>query len=280
MRRFALFLIAMATCLLPTAAAYAQIGVTLEFQRRAYIQYERIVAKVTLRNFGGQSVLFGTEDKLKGNLKFEIRDRDKKTIASLDPEAKLLDGILLQPGESEEILVALDHQYSMSKTGRYEVKAFVEHVSLPSAYESEPKTIDVSPGVTEWSAKVGLPDFMIDPDNPDQERDRTYRVSSMLINGRKYLYVIIEDTKMIYSMRAAGNILNGEKVTAEIDNLGRLHLMIPQMNREFRYVVTSLDGDLGEDVFYSGKQSVPKLIRDQKTGRIYVAGGTLVAETR
>ena len=280
MRRFILLLIAMAACLLPTAAAYAQVGVTLDFQRRNYIQYERVVAKVTLRNFGGQNLLFGTEDKLKGNLKFEIRDRDKKVIANIDPDARLLDGILLQPGESEELLVMLDHHYALGKAGTYEVRAFVEHASLPIAYESESKTINISTGVTEWSAKVGLPDYMLDPDNPKQELERTYRVASIEVGGRKYLYVIVEDTQYVYSMRAAGNILSGEKVIAEIDNLGRLHLMIPQMNREFHYIVTSLDGDLGEDAVYSAKQSVPKLIRDKNTGRIYVAGGTLIPATK
>ncbi|MFW6367410.1 MAG: hypothetical protein ACOC0L_01970, partial [bacterium] len=68
--RFVLFLI----CAL-AANLHAQLGVKLDLDREHYILYEPIQATIQLRNYAGNTLVFGTEDaaeEVGGYLKFEV----------------------------------------------------------------------------------------------------------------------------------------------------------------------------------------------------------------
>ncbi|MDY4162467.1 MAG: hypothetical protein SOX97_02655, partial [Sutterella sp.] len=52
--------------------AGAQVSMELQLNRSVYMQYEPIFAKLKLRNYSGQPLVFGVADELKGELLFEV----------------------------------------------------------------------------------------------------------------------------------------------------------------------------------------------------------------
>lgn len=272
LKRVLLLLFVLIFAWLP-ATVYGQIGVKLEFKKRAYLQHETVVAKVTLRNDSGNPILFGQDEQLQGDLKFNILDSGKRTVKPKNPDFRILENVLLQPGEMQEVFVILNNYYNITKTGTYEVTAYITHPQLKTDYESQRQNFEVSDGVTEWSKNVGLPSFMVDADNPRQDQTRTIKVVSLLDYGRKNLYVTIEDKDYIYSVLSLSGILGEEKFTAEVDNLGRLHILIPVASKEYRYYVVTLNGDIDEEATYAAINSAPVLARDPQAGRVYIVGG-------
>ena len=267
---FLLFLLIL-SCLPLTS--YGQIGVKLEFKKRAYLQYETVVAKVTLRNDSGNPILFGQDEQLRGDLKFHILDGNKRTVRAKDPDVRILENVMLQPGETQEVFIVLNNYYNIAGLGNYTATAYITHPSLNSDYESSRQNFEVSQGVTEWSKNVGLPSFMLDRDNPEQDDTRTVKIVSLMDYGRKNLYVTVEDKDYVYSVLALGGILGEEKCTAEVDNLGRLHILVPVASKEYRYFVITLNGDVDEEASYVAVNSVPVLARDPQSARVYIVGG-------
>lgn len=253
--------------------SYGQVGVKLELKKRVYLQYETVVAKVTLRNDSGNPVLFGQAEQLRGDLKFHILDGNKRTVRANDPDARILENVLLQPGETQEVFVILNNYYNIAKLGNYTVTAYITHPSLNSDYESQRQNFEVSQGVTEWSKKVGLPSFMLDEAKDGQDDSRTVKIVSLMDYGRKNIYVTVEDKDYVYSVLSLGGILGEEKCTAEVDNLGRLHILVPVASKEYRYFIVTLNGDIDEESSYIAVNSVPVLARDPQAGRVYIVGG-------
>ncbi len=258
---------------LPCASLFAQIGVSLDFQKREFLCYEPVIAKVTLRNDSGQTVIFGSNEQFRGDLKFEILDRSKRILPLIDPEVRMVDGIVMRPGESQDVFVYLNRFYDMSRPNRYDVKCIVSHSSQSKSYESNPKYLEVSPGVTEWKRTLGVPSFMLDQDNPDQDKLRSFTVLSLQNNGRKNLYLAVEDAHFVYSVRSICTVMGNENFSAEIDNLSRLHMLIPVMPKEFKYIVVTLSGDVDQESIYNSTNTIPVLARDPQSGRVYVVGG-------
>ncbi|MDD4817044.1 MAG: hypothetical protein PHI85_03640 [Victivallaceae bacterium] len=268
-----LFVLTLLLAALPFASLFAQIGVTLDFQKREFLRYEPVIAKVTLRNDSGQTIVFGSGEDFRGDLKFEILDRSKRILPLIDPGVRMVDGIVMRPGESQDVFVYLNRFYDLSSPNRYDIKCVVSHTSQAKSYESNPKYLEVSPGVTEWKRTVGVPGFMLEADKPSQDRLRSFTVLSLQNNGRKNLYVAVEDDHFVYSVRSICTIMGNENFSAEIDNLSRLHLLIPIMPKEFKYIVIAMSGDVDRESIYNSTNTIPVLARDPQSGRVYVVGG-------
>ena len=46
-----------------TTALHAQIGMTISAQHERYLRYERIQMKLLLRNYSGNTLIFGKDEK-------------------------------------------------------------------------------------------------------------------------------------------------------------------------------------------------------------------------
>lgn len=258
--------------LCPMFYSYGQVHLKLEFQKRIYLQNETVVAKVSLRNDSGQNLAFGSDEQLKGGLKFEIVDRSKGVAKSI-AAGNIMEGLILESGKTQDIYVKLNQHYDLSRENRYNVKAYIEHPMLEKSYESNIKVMEVSKGVVEWRRKVGLPSFMRESVEPDAERSRQYKILSLMNQGRKNIYVSLEDTVYLYAMYHLCVMLGSETFQAEVDHLGRLHILAPYAPKEFRYFVVTLDGDLETDAFYRSTSTTPIMARDAGSGRVYLVGG-------
>ena len=73
---------------------FGQIAMKLEMNRAAYLQYERIFARLTLRNDSGQIIVFGKDPKLNGVIHFEFTDHLNKKYSDFARIYALFDSFL------------------------------------------------------------------------------------------------------------------------------------------------------------------------------------------
>ncbi len=256
----------------PFFPASAQIGMKLEFQKRMYLQHEPVVAKVTLRNDSGQTLAFGEDENLRGELKFEILDRNQRVAKELSAD-RIMAGMIIKAGEENSIYVNLNLYYDLTDENRYDIRAYIKHPMMTKNYESNHKVVEVSKGVVEWSRKVGLPTYMLDPKKPKMDKSRMFKIITLMNMGRKQLYVTLEDNSYFYAVSSICTVLGQEDFVTEIDHLGRLHLLVPIAPKEFKYIVMDLNGELETDTFYRTTNTSPVMARDPNSGRVYLVGG-------
>ncbi|WP_176015145.1 hypothetical protein [Victivallis sp. Marseille-Q1083] len=281
MKRLILSLFCLAALLMPMLSQ-AQVALELKLNRRNFLRYEPIIATVLMRNDSAQPLVFGDDPRLKGELKFEILDRERQPIASTLTDYSLA-GLILRAGETKEIKLQLDKYYKLDKSGIYRGHVYITHPSLTAAFQSKDVIFEVTPGVPVWEITVGVPD--LDEENkPAAERskvkNRTFRIVSLMESSDKYYYLIVEDAKMIYAIHCLGQALAEERFQANVDMFSNLHILLPLTPKIFRYFIYNIDGRLTATAVYRSSNSVPSLFRNPENGSVQVLGGELVEDAK
>ena len=249
----------------------ARVGIDVTLNRRVYMQYERILACVTMRNNSGRPLLFGTDPELQGFLMFDIRD-SKNRLAPKRKNAEIsVTGLLLQPGEVRRMIFRLDNYYDISARGSYRVHAYVSHNLLKDEFRSKDAFFEIERGHVVWTHTVGLPD--LGDKKSGKYEERTYSVRELKTKGDLSYYLFVEDNKQVYCVSRIGQVFGFEKFQAEVDHLSRLHLLLPISARVFHYLAFNAAGERLESTFWRISDSIPGLFRDVKTGRVRRVGG-------
>ncbi len=257
-------------------AAYAQMSVGMKLNRDTFIQYEPVYAQVTIRNDSGQTLVFGGESALQGQLNFEITDPlgQQLRMELSSPEQNPLRGVILKSGQQESYVVALHKYFKMERVGNYRVNAWVSHSKLKEEYFSKTLTFEVSPGILIWSKNVGLPDFSGElNDSGRKTEERTYELRLLQSNSERSVFLVIRDESMVYALIPLGMALGQEKIRCDVDGFARLHMLVPLSPKIFQYHLITPQGTSEENHIYRTAATVPMLVRDPESGRITVAGG-------
>ena len=90
------------------AVLSGQIGMAIEMNRVAYMQFEPVYAKITFRNDSGKALLFGKSPRLQGFLMLEITGAGQKFVGKRKDKEISIDGLVLKPGETRSITVILE----------------------------------------------------------------------------------------------------------------------------------------------------------------------------
>ena len=270
---------AIAALVLMTVAlpAAAQVSMELQLNRSVYMQYEPVYAKLKLRNYSGQPLVFGVADELKGEVLFEIT-RGTETVAKIPAKDIPVSMNILMPGASLELVVPISQYYQIEKLGTYRVHAYLKHKMLKDMFRSNECRFEVNPGVEVWKRTVGIPDMLrvgeADSGKKQQEiKERTFSLRVMGENAVKHYYLVIEDKQYVYAVLRVGREVGMERYKVEVDMLSRLHLLIPISPKLFRYAIVNLDGRAEQDKYLKTTKTIPSLVLEKNTGRVYVAGG-------
>ena len=269
-----LWLIVLAFMLAFPAAAHVSVELVMNQER--YMQYEPIYAKVRLRNYSGQPLVFGKNDQLKGELQLEIV-QNKRFIQPLKKNDFSLIGTVLLPGQSDEFVFRVDRYYKLTKPGHYNIHAFVKHAKLQDVFRSADRSIEVTPGVEIWRRSVGVPDVLAGSRGksvrPETLQMRSFSLRVLEERAVRHFYVVVEDAKRVYGVICVGKEVSSAARSQEIDMLNRLHLIVPVASRLFRYVIINLDGKIEHQEMIKRDKTVPVLGRDKKSGQVFRVGG-------
>lgn len=144
---------------------------------------------------------------------------------------------------------------------------------LTENYKS-PKTIPfiVEAGQERWRLATGFSDLLA-KESDKKVRKMYYVLLAIYKHSCNSLYLQIEDDKKIYALRKVGEELGKDGIDRDVDRFSNLHMVIPLSTKVYRYLVVTLDGKIETTELYRKGKYIPRLGRDEKTGRVFIAGG-------
>ena len=250
----------------------AQIGIDISLNRNLYMQYEPIYACVSLRNDTGKPLLFGQNPRFQGFVLFDIRDRNGRVVPQKKGTGISVTGLVMRPGEVKRMVIPIHKYYELDNTGRYTVNAFVSHNLLPHEYQSRDVSFRIENGLKVWTRTVGIANIDGD-DKPRADRTRTYTIKMLREGRNQYYYLVVEDDKFTYGVMRIGRQIGIEKYSAEVDMLGRIHLLMPISTKIFHYLSFSIDGENIDNSYWKITSTIPMLYRDPVSGIVNRIGG-------
>jgi len=250
-----------------------QVNIKLELSKRLYVQYEKIYAKVTLRNDTGNTIIFGSNEALKGSIDFVIENKKQEPIfINSDTPLPKLEGIILKPNGYEMIIVCLNNHYSLQRRGKYRIKATFKHRRIPFRYRSEILPFEISKGITMWEQTVGIPQKSENGNNMILQR--TFRFIALQEIKRKYFYLVVEDDKHVYNVALLGEETGVQIPIFKFDIYNNLHILLKINPRIFSYMKFNITGHLEQQAVYQVKGTI-NIEEEPNTKEIIVTGGVL-----
>jgi hypothetical protein len=256
---------------------FAQLAMKLELNRKNYLRYEVIYAKVFLRNLSGHPLVFGNNPNLKGRLRFDIETPSGRKTSLLAEKYLPLLGRVIPPGKTESLVVPLSKMYNLRTVGKYKVKAVIEHIQLPDSYQSNSLNFNITSGIKIWDSIVGVP--TVDKlEDGKKIKKRTYELLSFFDGIDSVYCLLVEDDKYIYGVARIGYDIGNSKPECEIDRFSKIHILVQSSPDIYTYYVYDTDCHLDLKEVYKRDKAVPCLVRDTDSGRIFVAGGVKARE--
>ncbi len=257
--------------------AAAQVSVELALNQYNYMQYEPVYARIRIRNFSGQPLVFGKNEKLKGDLLLHITHRGRLVKPIGQKEFSLV-GTVLMPGQTQEFIFPIDRYYCMNFVGEYRVYAYVRHQMMKDTFRSHECVLEITKGVEIWRRTVGIPKVLTGrrklSEMPQEIDSRAFVLRVMTERASRYYYLLVEDPKRIYAVIRVGREIAMVPYSLNVDMLNRLHLIVPAAPRLFRYMVVNLDGKVEQQEMYMQENKVvPRLVRNKDTGEVTRVGG-------
>ena len=270
MKKF-FFLIFTVVLVTLTSSLYGQIGMSIELNRTAYMQFEPVYAKITFRNDTGKALLFGKSPRLQGFLMLEVNGVGQRLVNKRKDKEISIDGLVLGPGEIKSIIIPVNEYYDIDRVDNYKIHAYVAHSMLKREYRTPDTFFQVEHGATIWKKTVGIPDIY--SQHRSMGNERTYEIRTMYENRRRHYYLVVSDSKRVYGVVRIGHQMGYEKLQVEVDMLSRIHILVPLAPRVFHYLSFSLDGTNVNNTFWRSSGTIPQLYRNPKTGVVTRIGG-------
>ncbi len=273
MKKF-IFILLVTSIISGPATLLANIALQVELNRKNYLQYEKVYAKLIMRNDSGHVLAFGENEKLRGSVSFEISDEFNNLIKRRKGQKLDIIGTIIKPGETKQMIINLGKYYQTMPVGRYTIIAYIKHAQLPLEYQSNKGYFRIMNGHTIWTRSVGIPEFV--KQNKDNKiNSRSYKLKTMFDGTDEIIFLTVEDKKKIYAVSKVGYTIGETSPKCEIDLLSRLHLLIPVSAKVFSYFIFDVNGKLEKREVYKRTATIPILVRNQKNGTVIVAGGAL-----
>ncbi|MCF6176194.1 MAG: hypothetical protein L3J71_10555 [Victivallaceae bacterium] len=253
---------------------WANVALRVELNRKNYLQYETVYAKLIMRNDSGHVLAFGANEKLRGSVTFEISDEFNNVVKRRKNQQIDIIGTIIKPGETKKMIINLGKYYQTMPTGKYSIIAYIKHAQLPLEYQSNRGHFNITQGHNVWSRTVGIPEFV--KINKNQKiNSRTYKLKTMFDGTDEIIFLTVEDERRVYAVRKVGYTIGESPPKCEIDLLSRLHLLLPVSAKVFSYFIFDINGKLEKREVYKRTSTIPMLVRNHKNGIVVVAGGAL-----
>ncbi|HEX4085577.1 MAG TPA: hypothetical protein VHY22_11745 [Chthoniobacteraceae bacterium] len=272
MSRFSLFrrLLVLAVLCAIAPSLHAQLDVRLDIPRHLFVDYEPIVATVSITNMTGRDITLSDQAPNKW-FSFEIIDSQELPVPPRASDYHL-DPLTIPMGGTVSRKVNLVNLYPVTDFGMYHARAVIFFAGMNQFFASPPRTFEVSEGQSIWQETVGIPDG-----EKNAGQYRTFQLLSFRQPKADMLYVRIQDkdTGIVYATVALGRLVNGFGPESLIDSSSRLHVLQMVAPREYLYTVLGPNAELIGQQDYTDLRSHPHLKR-MADGGAGIAGGVAV----
>ncbi len=242
---------------------FAQVGMHLTAEKERYLRYEPIDLTLTLRNYSGNTLIFGrsSEDGTEqGRLAFSVKMHDGSSVAPMSANINPMEGMVFAPGETKELKLTINKYYDMQKDDFYKVTAYVDHKRMPKAYISNSVSFEVREGTVITTKSFGL------PARSNEDLIKSVSASLMRFNdGQDDVYCLrIEDEKTVFGTFRIGPCITGSTPQLDADSASAIHVLVQVRPRLYCYSVYSIIGGeakLRQQRYYKPDNGVPTLSR-------------------
>jgi hypothetical protein len=258
--------------LLGLASAQAQLEVTVELPRRAYLRGESIEAEVTIRNLSGHVVVLA-DTPLAHWFGFDVTRGADTPIGTYNAGYKN-DPIDIDAGKTVKRTVDLLKLYPVNELGAYKVQAAIYLPELKKFFTSDPVNLDITDGKVLWRQTAGVPD--------GKEGSGDLREFSLVLFQKPQsleLYARVEDeaTNNILATYPIGKMIAGTTPMRELNDDNTLYIL--HMNAPSQYALSKvgINGEwMGQTLWSSptGRASV----RRKPSGEMVVLGAQRIQQ--
>ncbi|MFO7822076.1 MAG: hypothetical protein R6V56_08510 [Lentisphaeria bacterium] len=249
---------------------YGTLGISVQANRKSYVQYEKIKLTVTISNYTGNEISFASinDEQSQNHLTFSISENNGRSFHRVQQD-RLLAGLTLEAGESRNVMVVANNLYNFEDRGEYLLNVQIGHYRLPNDYRSKPVSIRVRDGIELWSRQIGIP--TADNDGPIPMRE----INLMKVQqDEEEVYCLrIEDDKNVYAVLRLGKAIRGADPQFQIDAISNIHVLLRLKSHLFVHKAYDYRGRKLQESYYMLAETKPELYRDSDDGTVIVVGG-------
>lgn len=241
--------------------ASAQVGMNLKAERNRYLKYERIQMTLLLRNYSGNTLIFGEKGDTQGRLVFNVTSQAGLLVPMFDAKANPLAGMVFGPGESKELTLTLNALFDLQRDDFYSVTAYIDHKRLPQGFKSNTVNFEVRDGTVITKRTIGL------PTENHEELIKSITASLMRFNegNNSEIYCLrIEDDECVYGTFRLGPYIAGSEPQLDADGTSAIHVLIQVSSKLYSYSVYSLikgEAKLRMQKYYIPDNGMPTISR-------------------
>jgi hypothetical protein len=244
----------------------AQVSVEVLMDHDQFLPNEAMSAKVRIVNNSGQTLRFGKEDWLS----YSIEAKDGFIVLK-NGNAPVPHDFEVKASEMATTRADLSPYFTLSKPGRYAVRATVHIKDWDQEVSSPPKNFDLIRGVKIWEQEFGVPQSAADHSQPEV---RKYILQQATLARHAELYLRLTDGTETKTIRifAIGPIISFSDPQMRLDQNSNLHLVYQEAAHIYNYSVVNPDGEVTTRQTYYYTGSSPHL-RVDEAGNIKIIGG-------
>ncbi|HEV7405330.1 MAG TPA: hypothetical protein VGO11_20470 [Chthoniobacteraceae bacterium] len=250
-----------------TAAAQAQVNVTLNIKRRLFIAAEPVIATVTIVNNTGRDIMLADTEEGKQWFSFQVIGPEGRQIPPRDANYEL-QPLPIKAGETVKRSVNLHELYQLGDLGAFRATASIYLASAAKWFTSKPDAFDVTEGRLVFRQTVGI------PDRPEKSpANRTFSLLTLEHDKGKMLYVRVtgEEDGFTYGCYNLGRILDGNTPDAKFDSGNNLAILQPTARKEYILTRVGVNGNFVGQSMYTSIKS-PPFLRKLPDGALQIVG--------
>jgi hypothetical protein len=167
-----------------STALKAQLGIDVKIENRAVLEFETVLATITLRNDAETPLVIGERDF---NATFEIvlgRQVQRTEESGQTTKRAITRGIVILPGKGRTELVDISSLFDLREMGGYRLSVQVVHEGR--SYVSREQIFDVVPGIELQSVTHPMPGY--------RSTKLTYSLRYWTRRSTEHLFMVIKDT--------------------------------------------------------------------------------------
>ncbi len=258
--------------LLAVVTARAQIEVSLDLPRHAYLRGEAMAAKISIRNLSGHDVVFADTDG-KRWFGFDVSRGRDTPVGPRDPNYQN-PPITVLAGETIERRIDLIKLYPINELDSYQIRALIYYPEAKKYFTSAPAKVDVSEGKILWRETAGVPDG-----KEAAGELRNFSLVMFQTTKTQEVYARVEDqaTSSVLATYPIGKMISGSTPMHEFGPDNTLYVL--HMNGPSQYALSKvgINGEwLGQSLWSSATGRCA--VRKKPNGDMVVVGAQRIRE--